>query len=361
MASMFDLIRSNKRKSFFLMFFFVLIFAAMGYLVAYLYNDYFWFGFFLVVAFLEVKPEAITHDLHPEYLSTKWALQQPDLPRIEVQHHHAHLASVMAENCVEDKTIGIILDGTGYGRDGTLWGGEVLAGDFSGFDRVAWLQPAPLPGGDMAIRQPWRQAMAHLVNAFGADFKRLDLPFLATIPAEALEIVPRMIEQKVNSPLSSGCGRLFDAVSALLNICTEISYEAQAAIELEMTANRSEREYDMDIVGQIPSQGAIPVDGLIRNIVTDVLNGVAIEKIAAKFHYTLAEIFIKAARYAAEKLSIRRLALSGGVYQNVLFFEYMVSRLERLGFEVLTHSKVPTNDGGIALGQIVVADAKLGL
>jgi hydrogenase maturation protein HypF len=308
---------------------------------------------------LDITPQAVAHDLHPEYLSTKWAHEQIDLPRIAVQHHHAHQASVMAENGVEEETIGIILDGTGYGTDGTIWGGEVLVGDFAGFERMAWLQPTPLPGGDMAVRQPWRQAVAHLLNAFGSDFRQLDLPFFESVPPNSIEIIPRMIEQKINSPLSSGCGRLFDAVSALLNICTEISYEAQAAIELEMIADRSKREYDTDIVEQIPSQGVIPVDGLIRKIVSDALHGVAIAKIAAMFHYTLAEMFIKATRHAAEMSDIHRVALSGGVYQNVLFFEYMVSRLERLGFEVLTHSKVPTNDGGIALGQIVVADAQL--
>ena len=308
---------------------------------------------------LEITPEAIAHDLHPEYLSTKWALQQTGLPRVAVQHHHAHLAAVMAENGVDRPTIGIILDGTGYGTDGTIWGGEVLIGDFSGFRRYAHLEPFPLPGGTAAIKQPWRTALAVLQKAFGDEAYGLVLPGLEKSRGE-IKLVLQAAEKGINAPLTSSCGRLFDAVSAMLGICHRISYEAQAAIELEMQVDEAETAVYGDALENVGGKGALPVGPLVRAVWQDVQQRTEPGKIAARFHWTLAELFLRAALRAREETGISTVGLSGGVFQNVQFFHYLLRRLQEENFEVLTHREVPTNDGGIALGQTVIADAGLG-
>ncbi|GBD93845.1 carbamoyltransferase HypF [bacterium BMS3Abin05] len=310
---------------------------------------------------LEITPEVIAYDYHPEYFSTKWALQQAGLPKIGIQHHHAHLASVMAENGVFESTIGIILDGTGFGTDGTIWGGEVLVGDAAEFHRCAWLEPFHLPGGTAAILQPWRTAVSVLYETFGAQNLMPDIPFIKNIPRDKLDVILKLIQRKINSPKTSSCGRLFDAVSSLLGICQSVQYEAQAAIELEMKAADSEEGIYKKALLEDFKGGAIPVKPLIRAIVTDLLGKKPIEAIAARFHRTLAELFLQAAEFAREKYGIRRVGLSGGVFQNVKFFEGLLHRLQQQNFEVLTHTAVPTNDGGLALGQVVIADAILRL
>lgn len=305
----------------------------------------------------EITPALIAHDLHPEYLSTKWALQQEHLPRIGVQHHHAHLVSVMAENGVVEKTVGLILDGTGYGTDGTIWGGEVLVGDAQSFDRYAWLQPVAMPGGGAAIRQPWRMALSYLHTAFGEKCVALDLPFLRRQEKNQQSLITQMIEKKLNSPLTSSCGRLFDAISAMLDIRQEVSYEAQAAIELEMIADETDDDFYSDSLFEKSSAGSISIIPLIQCVVNDIHKNERKEQIAAKFHNTLVELFLQIVCTARDATSINRVGLSGGVYQNVFFFTTMLKRLQEEGFEVLTHRQVPTNDGGIALGQVVIADA----
>ena len=308
---------------------------------------------------LEITPEAIAYDLHPEYLSTKWAMKQEGLPRIGVQHHHAHLAAVMAENGIDAPTIGLILDGTGYGLDGTVWGGEVLVGDACVFDRHAWLQPLPLPGATAAIKHPWRMALAALYATFGPDARRLDLPFLATLRPDDIALIFRMIDRRINTPLTSSCGRLFDAVSALLGVRSQIQYEAQAAIELEMALDEAVDAVYPDALTKTNAHGAMPVTPLLRAMVADITRGGSAGGVAAKFHWSLAEIFLRAACDARARYRINRVGLSGGVFQNVAFFTYLLRRLRDEGFEVLTHADVPTNDGGLALGQVVVANAKL--
>ncbi len=308
---------------------------------------------------LEITPEAIAYDLHPEYLSSKWALRQEGLPKVAVQHHHAHLVSVMAENGVEAPAIGLILDGTGYGTDGTIWGGEVLVGDAHGFRRWAYLSPVPMPGGEAAIRQPWRMAVSYLVAAFGDDYARLSLPFLRNVVPRRLDMLRQMLEKGINSPLTSSCGRLFDGISALLGLRQEISYEAQAAIELEMHVDDSVGDFYTDALPQKVVSGALPVAPLVRAVVQDLERGEATGRIAARFHRTLAELFVLAARQARNETGIDTVALSGGVFQNVYFFEYLLHRLQDEAFAVLTHHHVPTNDGGLALGQVVIADKKL--
>lgn len=305
---------------------------------------------------LEIEPELIAFDLHPEYLSTKWALQQTHVPRLGVQHHHAHLVSVMTENNVTEKTIGIILDGTGYGADETIWGGEVLVGNARTFERYAWLQPIPLPGGEAAIHQPWRMAISYLATAYGEKAAELELPVIRHRRRHELEIILQMITRQLNSPLTSSCGRLFDAVSALLGVREEVTYEAQAAIELEMSVDEGDQEIYREALPERSGRGPIPVTPLMESIVKDLRAEVARARIATRFHRTLVELFVIAARTARQATGIQRVGLSGGVFQNVFFFTTMLRRLQEERFEVITHRQVPTNDGGLALGQVVIAD-----
>ncbi len=301
---------------------------------------------------LEIKPNYIAYDMHPEYLSTKWAKSQ-DLPSVAVQHHHAHMVSVMAENNYYDKAIGIILDGTGYGTDGTIWGGEVLVGDALSVERFSFLKQVRLPGGTAAIKEPWRMALAYLHATYRNDIPN-DLPFMRSLDKNKIDIVYQMIDKQINSPFTSSCGRLFDAVSALLNIRQTINYDAQAAIELEAIAT----------TGAVPTITPITINGtfidtteLIRNIVNMILDNKPTADIALYFHYQLAEYFIAAAISAKEKYALNRVALSGGVYQNKIFYTQMLKRLQDENFSVLIHTELPTNDGGLALGQIIIADA----
>jgi len=307
---------------------------------------------------LEIRPELIAYDLHPEYLSTKWALRQEHLPRVGVQHHHAHLVAVMADNSVTEKTIGIILDGTGYGTDATIWGGEVLVGDADDFERFAWLQPTALPGGEAAIRQPWRTALSYLYSAFGRRVHDLDLPFLHALEPQQIAVILQMIDKSINAPLTSSCGRLFDAVSALLGIRQEINYEAQAAIELEMIVDEECEEIYAEAIPAERVTEEIAVVPLIQCLIRDLEAGTSSARISARFHRTVVELFVRAALSARQEFAINRAGLSGGVFQNVYFLEYMVRRLREEGFEVLTHHQVPANDGGLALGQVVIAQAR---
>ena len=309
---------------------------------------------------LELTPQVIAHDLHPEYLSTKWAVAQKGLPAIGIQHHHAHLASVMAENGVSDRTIGIILDGTGYGLDGTLWGGELLLGDFRSFERFAWLEPVPMPGGAQAIHQPWRMALSYAQHAFGDDIGNLEIASLRAIEPSERRILLQMMKQQLNSPMTSGCGRLFDGVAALMGLRREVSYEAQAAMLLEMAIGGYEASPDdwyQDAAPARFSGGPIRIAPLIKPIVGDIRARQAHARIAARFHRTLVELFVQAAVAARANSGISTVGLSGGVFQNVYLFELMVERLKQENFCVLTHHHVPANDGGLALGQVVIADA----
>lgn len=301
---------------------------------------------------LQIKPQSIVCDMHPEYLSTKWAKKQ-NLPVLEVQHHHAHLAGVMAENHVMEPTIGLILDGTGYGTDGTIWGGEVLVGDFKGFERFAWLRPVAMPGGEMAVKQPWRLGLAYLMQAFGEIPENMAIPLLSSIKKSELEIVQTMIRQNINCPLTSGCGRLFDAVSAIFGLCLHASFEAEAAIRLEMILDEKENGSYCD--GIETGQGPLATDALIRQLVKDYCDGIALPVLSARFHNTLADVFCSAAKMAREKYAINRVGLSGGVYQNKYFFERITGLLKKEGFDVISHASVPTNDGGLALGQTAIA------
>jgi hydrogenase maturation protein HypF len=305
---------------------------------------------------LKIAPEVVAHDLHPDYLSTGYALALPDLPKIGVQHHHAHLASCLAENGLEGEAIGVIFDGTGLGTDGTVWGGEFLVGDYTGFRRLGHLTPLPLPGGDAAVKEPYRMALSYLYRSFGPELFDLGLPVTAEVPAEQRPLFLKMLEGKLNAPLTSSCGRLFDAVAALLGLRARVSYEGQAAIELEALAESVKDE------GSYPFRLEL-VDGrqlcdfspMIRAVVGELAAGTAAGIIARRFHTTLAAAATEVCRLISHDTGLKRVALSGGVFQNKLFAETLSDLLAAAGFQVYTQRLAPPNDGGIALGQAIIA------
>jgi hydrogenase maturation protein HypF len=297
----------------------------------------------------EAQPALIVHDLHPQYLSSRWAAEQQKAPVLAVQHHHAHLAACLAENDAEEPAIGIIMDGTGYGTDATIWGGEVLIGDSSGFRRFACFEPLPLPGGEAAIREPWRLAVSWLYLTYG---RRLpDLPFLARHQAQP---IIEITEKSINSPLTSSCGRIFDAVAAMSGGRTTIRYEAQAAIEfMQAAGGQLNTPYAYDIV-KVDDAWQIATRSLLQSVVHGLLAGESLTTVSRRFHRTLIDIFTDIAVRAGRDTGIKTIALSGGVFQNQLLFVNLIDILEKAGFIVLSHSLVPTNDGGLSLGQAMI-------
>lgn len=303
-----------------------------------------------------VAPQAIACDLHPGYLSSRWA-KDTGLDVITVQHHHAHIAAVMAEHgCSQaDTVIGFSFDGTGYGTDGTIWGGEVLLAQYARFERAAHLKPVPLPGGDVAVKRPYRMALAYLWAA--AIEWEPSLPAVAACAEIEQGIIRRQLETGLNTTHTSSMGRLFDAVSALIGVCQTVTYEGQAAILLEAIADPHETgEYPLDLVGSEPI--VIDTAPLIRAIVAAVRAGVPAAVIAGRFHNTLAGLMVQLSRHLRQETGLRTVALSGGVFQNVTLLGRALERLQAENFHVLTHQRVPPNDGGLALGQAVIAGSK---
>ncbi len=305
---------------------------------------------------LEIEPEVIAHDLHPDYLSTKWALSRKGARLVGVQHHHAHIASCMAENLVEGRVIGLALDGTGYGTDGHIWGGEALLAGYEGFERAAHFAYTVLPGGAAAIREPWRMALSYLAQTFGEDCLALDIPFVRELERRKAELILRMMAQRVNSPLTSSCGRLFDAVAALIGIRREVSYEAQAAIELEMWARLSSETdgYPLAICRQ-DDHWLIDASPLFGAIVEDLRRKECTETISRRFHNGFVETLVRLACLLRQESSLNQICLSGGTFNNLLVSEQLTRNLVFHGFAVFTHSQVPAGDGGLSLGQALVA------
>jgi hydrogenase maturation protein HypF len=305
---------------------------------------------------LEVEPEIVAYDLHPDYLSTKWALQQKDARLVGVQHHHAHVAACMAENRVDGRVIGLVLDGSGYGADGHIWGGEGLLADYASFERVAHFAYAPLPGGAAAIREPWRMAVSYLAQVFGQDFLRLGIPFVRQLDQGKAELMLRIMAQDVNCPLTSSCGRLFDAVAALIGVRQKVAYEAQAAVELESAAQHSIDSSGYPFaIRRYDGPWQIDTSPLFRAIVEDLRRDTPIETISRRFHNGLVQTLARLASLLRDEYSINRVCLSGGTFNNVLVFESLIRKLELAGFEVFTHCKVPAGDGGLSLGQALAA------
>jgi hydrogenase maturation protein HypF len=304
-----------------------------------------------------IKPEVIAYDMHPDYLATKYALEvaaKANLKHVPVQHHHAHIVSCMVDNKVENQVIGVALDGTGYGSDGNIWGGEFLLADYRNFTRLGHLEYLPLPGGEAAIRKPYRIALGYLYSLLGEDFSLEGLPLNTT----ELEIIKQQVKRKINSPLTSSAGRLFDAVSALAGVRGEIDYEAQAAIELEMRAYEEVSESGSYPFATTEENGVsiIKLHDLFVAIISDLRGNAPQARIAAKFHNTVARMIVKLCRIISAKTGIKQVALSGGAFQNRLLLRLATAALQKEGFDVLTHHLVPCNDGGVSLGQAVIAN-----
>jgi hydrogenase maturation protein HypF len=306
-----------------------------------------------------IEPKAVAYDLHPDYLSTKYAQSLPDIPKIGVQHHHAHIVSAMAENGIEGDVIGVAIDGTGFGLDGTIWGGEFLIANFRDFDRAAHLKKVPMPGGSMAIKEPWRMAMVYLSEAFGEEAKDLKIDLMRRVDPKKWEILSRMIEKEVNTPWTSSMGRLFDATSSLLSVRDEVRYEGQAAIELEMVADQSVKEKYSLHIHKDEKPMVIDSTEMIREIVHDLADGIPSSKISGKFHQTISHLIVEICETIRFKEKLARVVLSGGVFQNIFLLSLVTEGLKRSGFDIYTHHLVPTNDGGISLGQAVIAHMRL--
>ncbi len=302
-----------------------------------------------------VEPEIIACDLHPNYLSTRWALEhEGGLPVVQVQHHHAHIAAVMAEHMLgsEERVLGFSFDGTGYGTDGAIWGGEVLLAGYADFQRLTHLKYVPLPGGDAAIKRPYRLALAHLWAA-GLDWDER-LPSVRACRAAERGVLRRQLDSAINTVPTSSMGRLFDAVASLAGIRQTITYEAQAAVELEaLTAPDLREAYRFTL-----DEGVFDAAPVLEGVAADVLAGVDPARIAARFHNAVAGLIVEISVAYRQETGINKVALSGGVFQNVTLLEAAVGRLAQADFETLVHHKVPPNDGGLALGQAVIAAAQ---
>ncbi len=351
---------------------------------------------------LDIKPDIIVHDLHPGYMSTSYAKEQRSTKTIAVQHHHAHAVSCMAENNVSGKVIAVTLDGTGLGTDGKIWGGEVLLCNETSFKRMAHLAYVPMPGSEAAVFEPWRMGASYLYKAFGKNFIDLDIPFIKKCGKDKLKFILTMMEKNINSPMTSSCGRLFDAISALVGIRSKISFESQAAIELETigamsnlpgkpgkpdltkipdlpgknketkkslstvrSGKNNDELYDFkckidqnaceDYNGFAREMQEIDMSPAIRGIVSDLRQNFQTSFISKKFHNTVAAAFTDAALYAVKKTGVKRAVLSGGVFNNSMILNGICANLEKNGIAVYTHTKVPAGDGGISLGQAVIA------
>jgi hydrogenase maturation protein HypF len=323
-----------------------------------------------------IKPELVAFDLHPDYFATKYANQKINkqastqhIPGIGIQHHHAHIAACMADNgwAVDDgPVIGVAWDGTGYGLDGTIWGGEFFVGDYRGFQRAAHLEYLPMPGGDTATMNPWRLALAYVYTLTGESIA------LSGIPQQEVRIVHQQLDRQLNTPLTSAAGRLFDAVAALTGVRQRVTYEAQAAIELEMLATRWAADAGQDSRLKIKSPAyafdlepgddgmVIRLRRLLEGVRAELAAGLSPAEIGWKFHRALAELIVSVCQHIATEANppqagIGTVALSGGCFQNRLLLSLAVPRLEQAGFRVLLHRQVPCNDGGISLGQAVLA------
>jgi hydrogenase maturation protein HypF len=340
------------------------------------------------LAMYEARPVAVVNDLHPDYPSTHWVertvgsdateLALADewksvligKPTFAVQHHHAHLAACLMEHEVENRALGVTWDGTGYGTDGTVWGGEFLLGDMASFSRVCRLRPFHLPGGDAAVKQPRRCGLALLWEMLGDEvLDRTDLTAIQAFDEAELRLLGQMLESGLNSPRTTSAGRLFDAVASLLGIRQRVSFEGQAAMAVEWVADKDLRDAypivvatpsaDRELFTPAPEdrEEILEIDWqpLVEAMLEDSRRGVDVGMIAARFHNALAEAILAVAKAVGEP----KVALTGGCFQNRLLTERASQRLREAGFDVLLHRQVPPNDGGISLGQIAVAAARM--
>ncbi len=305
-----------------------------------------------------IVPEVIAHDLHPDYLSTRYALQfKQSLPLVGVQHHHGHIASCMADNGLSGPVIGVAFDGSGFGPDGTVWGGEFLVATYKGFQRLGHIEKMPLPGAEASIRRPYRLAFAYLYSLFR------DVPgasSLSQIEADERQAITAQIEGPINTPLTSSCGRLFDAVSALLGVCRTISFEGQAAIALEMIAAAGSHLSPYPFrIEKVEGVRQVMLKELIQALLSDLSDHIDPAIISRRFHETVAEMIGKMASMLSEESGIKKVVLSGGCFQNRLLLDLTLPILQERGLSSFTHCQVPCNDGGISLGQAAIAHATM--
>ncbi|MBN1791034.1 MAG: carbamoyltransferase HypF [Bacteroidales bacterium] len=296
-----------------------------------------------------IEPHTVAADMHPDYLSTRFA-QKLGIKRIEVQHHHAHIASCMAENGVDEQVIGLAFDGTGYGSDGNIWGSEFLVCDLKDFIRMGHFEYMPMPGGDKAATEPWRMGLSLLYQAFGQDILGLDLPVIQQTDPAIIRMIITAIEKSIHCQLSSGMGRLFDATAAISGICLHARFHAEAPMRLESNViSGIHGHYDFTI------SETVSVLPAVRQICADISSGVAPGIVATKFHNTIAEASFRMAQKIRDEKGIQKIVLSGGTFQNKYLAELLENKLVKDNFTVYTHARVPCNDGGIALGQLVIA------
>jgi hydrogenase maturation protein HypF len=302
------------------------------------------------------KPLYLACDMHPDYLTTQYAdhlREKLDIPLFRIQHHHAHIASCMAEHGLDEPVIGVSFDGTGFGTDGTVWGGEFLVAEPGDFSRYTFFDPVPLPGGEKAIHEPWRTACSYLIKYLGRDFDLTSVPALRQVGESNLKAISEILKSDVNSPLSSGAGRLFDAIAALLGLCTHETFNSEAPVRLESAiCDRTEEFY--------PFAAGKPV--IFRETFSAILKELPIKSasfISAKFHNTVAMIILEVSEQIRRETSLNKVVLSGGVFQNKYLLERSMHLLRQSRFMVFTNNSVPANDGGISLGQLLIASKSI--
>jgi len=308
-----------------------------------------------------IEPELVAHDMHPDYLSTQFAREmigETSARLVPVQHHHAHIASGMADNGLDAPVIGVAFDGTGYGTDGRIWGGEFLVADYRASRRAGQLEYLPLPGGAQTIRKPYRTAIGYLLALLGETALNADLPVLRQAGEAEISVIRQQMAKGLNSPLTSSCGRLFDAVSALIGVRGEISYDAQAAVELEAVASDAPDESGVYPFSIEDSGGVsvVKLADLFAALLADLRARLPPPVMAARFHNMVARIITETCRGLSAATGLERVVLSGGVFQNRMLLRKTVPLLEAAGLIVYTHRQVPTNDGGVSLGQAVIAN-----
>ena len=307
---------------------------------------------------LNIKPQVIACDLHPGYFSTRFAesqLSTINYQLLTIQHHEAHIAGAIIDNDIKGSVLGVAFDGTGYGMDGNIWGGEFFTGNVKKFKRVAHLEYIPMPGADMCVKKPWRMAASYLYSVFGGRFLKLKIDVVKDIDKREWAVLKNMIENKINSPLSSSMGRLFDAAGSMILNKRLASFEAELPIKLEKIADRSERGHYVFDLENRDSGIIINMAGAMRGILKDLDKNIFKPKISAKFHNTIALVILK----IAKRFCLKKVVLSGGVFQNKFLVQRARELLKDHGFKVYTHSNIETNDSGIPIGQIAIANERL--